>query len=123
MKLYRYVLVRFEEKSGKFYSYRTKNKKLKVRDLVIVPVGRDNHPDVAEIVAVKDFAKNEVPYPLKKTKQVTCKATKFRCILAALGDALDKAIRERERQKELQPSKDDLAWIDGMEAWSALFEE
>ena len=122
MKTYRYVLVRFDESAKKLYSYRTKNKKLKVHDLVIVPVGKDNHPDVAEIMLVKDFSKNEVPYPVEKTKQVTCKATKIRCVFAALGDALDKAIIEREKQKELEWKVDDLAWIDQIEMWSAFME-
>ena len=122
MKTYRYVLVRFDESAKKLYSYRTKNKKLKVHDLVIVPVGKDNHPDVAEIMLVKDFPKNEVPYPVEKTKQVTCKATKIRCVFAALGDALDKAIIEREKQKELEWKVDDLAWIDQIEMWSAFVE-
>ena len=49
MKTYRYVLVRFDDTAKKLYSYRTNNKKLKVHDLVIVPVGKDNHPGVAEI--------------------------------------------------------------------------
>ena len=127
MKLYRYVLVRFKGTSKKCYYYRTNNKKLKIRDIVIVPVGKDDHLDVAEIVAVKDFAKNEIPYPLEKTKQVVGKATKFRCILAALGDAIDKAIMEREKQEELQEElqedEDDLAWIDEIEMWSAFFED
>lgn len=123
MKTYRYVLVRFDEAAKKLYSYRTNNKKLKVHDLVIVPVGKDNHPEVAEIMLVKDFAKTEVPYPVEKTKQVTCKATKLRCFFAALGDALDKAIIEREKKKELEWTIDDLAWIDDIEEWSAAFEK
>jgi len=122
MKTYRYVLVRFDETAKKLYSYRTTNKKLKAHDLVIVPVGKDNHPEVAEIMVVKDFTKDKVPYPVSKTKKVTAKATKFRCILAALGDALDKAIIEREKQKELEWNVDDLSWIDNIEMWSAFLE-
>ena len=123
MKTFRYVLVRFDDTAKKLQSYRTKNKKLKVHDLVIVPVGKDNHPEVAEIMLAKDFSKNEVPYPLEKTKQVTCKATKIRCFFAALGAALDNAIIEREKRKELEWKADDLSWIDDIEAWSAFMDD
>ena len=60
---------------------------------------------------------------MEKTKQVTCKATKIRCFFAALGAALDNAIIEREKRKELEWKADDLSWIDDIEAWSAFMDD
>lgn len=44
-------------------------------DYVVVPVGKDNHHSIAEVVKMKYFAEEAVPLPLEKTKHIIRKCT------------------------------------------------
>ena len=48
---------------------------ISVGDYVIVPVGKDNHHSVAEVVKVEYFAEEDVPLPLDRTKHIIRKCT------------------------------------------------
>lgn len=54
--------------SKKAYYYRTEDDNIEEGDLVIVPVGSDNHEAEALVVKVEYFNKEDVPFPLNKTK-------------------------------------------------------
>lgn len=41
-----------------------------VGDYVVVPVGKDNHHSIAEVVKIEYFAEESVPLPLEKTKHI-----------------------------------------------------
>ena len=70
---YTFVSVAFEL-YGKSYAYRTDDKTIKVNDTVIVPVsGKEK---AAVVTDIRKYKKNEVPFPLDKTKFVIRKATK-----------------------------------------------
>lgn len=69
-----YCRVQFEQ-AGKTYYYRTQDDHIRVRDWVIVPTGRDDHPTAAKVVEVAYFAPADVPFPLEKTKQILRKCT------------------------------------------------
>jgi len=66
---YIYLSVCFQD-GRKTYYYRTKDKSIKVNDVVMVPV--PNEPDKPAIVTgVHIFTENEAPYPPEKTKMIT----------------------------------------------------
>ena len=48
---------------------------ISVGDYVIVPVGKDNHHSVAEVVKVECFAEEDVPLPIDRTKHIIRKCT------------------------------------------------
>ena len=52
----------------KTYYYRTEDDEVEEGDLVLVPVGPDNHEAVAFVDKVEYFYKEDVPFPLEKTK-------------------------------------------------------
>ena len=54
--------------SKKTYYYRTEDDNIEEGDLVIVPVGSDNHEAEALVVKVEYYNKEDVPFPLNKTK-------------------------------------------------------
>lgn len=70
---YRYCTVQFSpyEKS---YSYRTEDKTIFPGDKVVVPAGEDNQEKIVEVVAVGDYLRSAVPYPIEKTKKILRKA-------------------------------------------------
>ena len=65
----------FFEDSGKTYYYRTDDDRLKIGDLCIVPVGKDNHEAVVRIEKIEFFSEDNVPLPLDKTKMIIRKCT------------------------------------------------
>jgi len=68
-KRYIYLSVCFES-GGKTYCYLTKDKYIKVNDVVMVPV--PNEPDKPAIVAGVDICtEKDAPYPPEKTKYIT----------------------------------------------------
>lgn len=52
----------------KTYYYRNEDDEVEEGDLVLVPVGPDNHEAVAFVDKVEYFYKEDVPFPLEKTK-------------------------------------------------------
>lgn len=52
----------------KTYYYRAEDDEIEEGDLVLVPVGPDNHEAVALVDKVEYFYKEDVPFPLEKTK-------------------------------------------------------
>lgn len=71
---YIYCSVAFEE-GQKSYYYLTEDDSIEVDDFVIVPVGKDNHEAVAQVVDIEYFSTEDVPLPLKKTKHIIRKCT------------------------------------------------
>ncbi len=69
-----YCSVEFDE-GYKSYYYIADEDNISVGDYVIVPVGKDNHHSVAEIVKVEYFAEENVPLPLDRTKHIIRKCT------------------------------------------------
>lgn len=71
---YIYCSVEFDE-GYKSYYYISDDDSVKVGDYVVVPVGKDNHHSVAQVVKVEFFAEEDVPLPLKRTKHIIRKCT------------------------------------------------
>ncbi len=69
--VYTYCGVRF---SNVTYHYRTNEPTIKVGDIVVVPVGRDEKEERARVVSVGNYARIAVPYPVEKTKFILRKA-------------------------------------------------
>lgn len=69
-----YCSVEFDE-GYKSYYYIADEDNISVGDYVVVPVGKDNHHSVAEVVKVEYFAEENVPLPLEKTKHIIRKCT------------------------------------------------
>lgn len=71
---YIYCSVEFNE-GYKSYYYIADEDDISVGDYVIVPVGKDNHHSVAEVVDVEYFAEEDVPLSLERTKHIIRKCT------------------------------------------------
>lgn len=71
---YIYCSVEFDE-GYKSYYYIADDDSIKVGDYVIVPVGKENHHSVAEVVKVEFFAEEDLPLPLEKTKHIIRRCT------------------------------------------------
>ena len=71
---YIYCSVEFDE-GYKSYYYLSDEDDISVGDYVIVPVGKDNHHSVAEVVNVEYFAEEDVPLSLDRTKHIIRKCT------------------------------------------------
>ncbi len=64
-----YCSVEFE-KDGKTYYFLTDSDEYEIDDYVIVPCGDDFEENIAKIVDVEYFDKENVPYPLEKMKSI-----------------------------------------------------
>jgi len=75
---YIFCSVEFDE-GGKSYYYLTEDNSLSIGDLVLVPVGKDGHTAIVEIVNVEYFSENKVSFPLYRLKQIIrkCKDEDF----------------------------------------------
>lgn len=71
---YIYCSVEFDA-GYKSYYYIADDDSIEVGDYVVVPVGKDNHQSVAEVVKVEFFAEEDVPLPIEKTKHIIRKCT------------------------------------------------
>ena len=71
---YIYCSVEFDA-GYKSYCYIADDDSIEVGDYVVVPVGKDNHQSVAEVVKVEFFAEEDVPLPIEKTKHIIRKCT------------------------------------------------
>lgn len=71
---YIYCSVEFNE-GYKSYYYIADEDDISVGDYVIVPVGKDNHHSVAEVVDVEYFAEEDVPLSFDRTKHIIRKCT------------------------------------------------
>lgn len=63
------------DESYKSYYYIAYEDNISVDERVIVPVGKDNHHSVAEVVKVEFFAEENMPLPLERTKHIIRKCT------------------------------------------------
>lgn len=63
------------DESYKSYYYIAYEDNISVDERVIVPVSKDNHHSVAEVVKVEFFAEENVPLPLERTKHIIRKCT------------------------------------------------
>lgn len=66
---YIFCSVTFEE-GYKSYYYLTEDDSIEIGDFVIVPVGKDNHETVVEVVNIEYFSEEKVPLPIEKTKRI-----------------------------------------------------
>lgn len=71
---YVYCSVEFDG-GNKSYYYIADDDTIEVGDYVVVPVGKDNHHSIAEVVKIEYFAEEAVPLPLEKTKHIIRKCT------------------------------------------------
>ncbi|MDR0476111.1 MAG: hypothetical protein LBH43_20895 [Treponema sp.] len=76
----KYCGVEFSE-GGRIYHYRTTDLRINAGDIVIVPVGEDNHEQTVTVKTVDYCRWDDTLYPLEKTKQ----------ILRMVGDKNDKS--------------------------------
>lgn len=70
---YIYCSVSFTE-LGNTYYYVTDDESLEIGDFVVVPAGRENKEQTAQIQDIEYFHKEEVPFPLDRTKRILRKA-------------------------------------------------
>ncbi len=70
---YIYLSVIFGD--DKVYYYRTEDPSIVKGDFIVVEVGENNKLAVKEVIDVEYFQKEEVPYPLQKTKKIIRKST------------------------------------------------
>ncbi len=54
----------------KSYYYITDDDSIEIGDFVLVPVGKDNHEVVVEVVGIEYFSDENVPLPIEKTKRI-----------------------------------------------------
>lgn len=66
---YIFCSVTFDE-GYKSYYYLTEDDSIEVGDFVLVPVDKDNHEAVVEVVNIEYFSEENVPLFVKKTKPV-----------------------------------------------------
>lgn len=71
---YIYCSVEFDA-GYKSYYYIADDDSIEVGDYVVVPVGKDNHHSIAEVVKVEFFAEEDVPLPIERTKHIIRKCT------------------------------------------------
>lgn len=74
-RLYRYIKVVYDPMSSFEYSYLDKERIAAVDDYVWVPVGRFNEEKIAHVVSVGDYAAEDAPFPVERTKAVIRLAT------------------------------------------------
>ena len=70
---YIYLSVIFEE-HGEKYFYRTEDDSIDINDFLLVEAGSDNHKAVVKVVDVEYYNKENVPWPLDKTRNVIRRA-------------------------------------------------
>lgn len=66
---YIFCSVTFDE-GYKSYYYLTDDDSIEVGDFVLVPVGKENHETVVEVVNIEYFSEENVPLPVEKTKRI-----------------------------------------------------
>lgn len=69
-----YCSVTFVE-GYKSYYYITEDDSIEIGNFVLVPVWKDNHEVVAEVVDIEYFSEENVPLPVEKTKRIIRKCT------------------------------------------------
>lgn len=69
---YIFCKVTFEDGYRKYY-YLTDDESIQIGDLVMVPVGEDNHQSLVEVVDIDFFTKENAPFPIEKTKYILYK--------------------------------------------------
>ena len=116
---YTYCLVDFD--GGKTYYYRTENNKVAAGSRVIVPVGKYDAWKVATVVSVNTYKQSTAPYPLRKTKVITCPAGKN--AERKVEKHNKRIIRELQKKQTLKDGRQELLWIDCIEEMNALFED
>lgn len=67
--VYKFCAVQFNEKSHP-YHYLTGKHKVKIGDLVVVPVGNDGEERTAKVVSVFECNKASAPFPVEKVKTI-----------------------------------------------------
>lgn len=70
---YIYLTVIFEN-NGKPYFYLTDDDSIDINDFLLVEAGSDNHKAIVKVVGVDYYKKEEVPYPVDKTRKILRRA-------------------------------------------------
>ncbi len=70
---YIYLSVYFLNR-GNWYYYRTEDPSVRPNDIVVVPWGKNNHPEMAIVGWVEQRTASDVPFPLSRTKLMIRKA-------------------------------------------------
>ena len=71
---YIFCSVEFDAGSKSYY-YLTEDDSLSIGDFVFVPVGKDGHTAIVEIVNIEYFPEDKAPFPLDKVKRIIRKCT------------------------------------------------
>lgn len=71
---YIFCSVIFDEEYKSYY-YLIEDDSIEMGDFVLVPVGKDNHEVVVEVVNIEYFNEENVPLPIEKTKRIIRKCT------------------------------------------------
>lgn len=71
---YIFCSVRFNQ-GDKSYYYLADDDNIEIGDFVMVPVGKDNHTVIVEVVNIEYFSEEEAPLPVEKTKHIIRKCT------------------------------------------------
>lgn len=66
---YIFCSVKFTE-DGKTYYYISDDETIKVGDIVVVPVGTDEHHAAAEVIDIEYFSEEKAPFPIDKAKHI-----------------------------------------------------
>jgi len=69
-----YCSVIFEDGSRSYY-YIADDDSIEVGDFVLVPAGTDNHLAIVNVVKIEHFSREDVPFPVEKTKHIIRKCT------------------------------------------------
>lgn len=72
--VYTYLSVYFLNR-GNWYYYLTKDPSVRPNDVVVVPWGKNNNPELAIVGWVEQRLASDVPYPLSRTKYMIRKAS------------------------------------------------
>ena len=73
-KVYRFCGVNFPG-YNRSYAYLANGWDVSVGDIVMVPTGPENTPNVAKVVSVGNYTAEVAPYPVERTKSILRKAT------------------------------------------------
>ncbi len=104
--IYHYCGVVYEGNSYP-YHYMTDDTSLKVGDLVVVPVGRQNIETIAEIVSMEEHTRLTVPYPVEKVKHIIRKYEPQND--AAILDSGGKKMSFRDEVKRIMKTPEEVA--------------
>ena len=109
---YNYSRVLLPEKGQVLY-YRPRRSVMS-GDVVVVPYGKNNTELVGIVIDTRQYKKRALPFPLEKTKFIK---------RSAFFSERFKYRKLSKYYRSLSPKVDDLAWIDELEFFDAIFDD